>query len=225
MPDSLGPDLEVALNLYLMLQCVCEHSILFLGIELTLRVKIDKTTGTGKIAHFFSCYIMVSPVGRFRLHVLWPLGLALLMLTALTMYVASNGQIQVLSRSHLLWMSGSTADSARQLALGPYPRTIMPPQNSSPDAGLPFSLLDEAQHLTTVSPYLRVSSDGVNVELYGISMYHQLHCLQSLREAITKNGDHQHSEHKRREAGREEHLVHCIDYISQVSAYVQSRLS
>ncbi|KAK2041680.1 hypothetical protein LZ31DRAFT_448567, partial [Colletotrichum somersetense] len=56
-------------------------------------------------------------------------------------------------------------------------------------------------------------SDG-NVEFYGVSMYHQLHCLTMIRKYFTNlttvnDGN--------RLASHEDHLLHCIDYLSQAA--------
>ncbi|KAM7208536.1 protein of unknown function (DUF3328) domain containing protein [Naviculisporaceae sp. PSN 640] len=93
---------------------------------------------------------------------------------------------------------------------GSHQRVINRPQDSTPDTGFRYSLSEEAHYLTKVSPYLRVRiTETSEVQLYGISMYHQLHCLDSLRDSVTGAGGHHHNE------SLVEHLVHCIDYISQ----------
>lgn len=94
-----------------------------------------------------------------------------------------------------------------KVSLGGHLRFIDAPQDARPDTGFKFSLYDEALHLTDISPYLNIITSGGNeVGYYGVSMYHQLHCLDMLRGAITSR---KRSEHH-------DHLIHCIDYISQV---------
>lgn len=141
----------------------------------------------------------------------------ILALTTLGIYVTSGEVKKDLGRDFMLWRSGSVESPAQHHVLGPQARTFKAPQNFTPDAGLHFSLFDEAQYLIKVSPYLHISPDGVNSELYGISMYHQLHCLEALRDAIT-NPDHRSHDHgDTAKVGKQtDHLVHCIDYISQV---------
>ena len=51
--------------------------------------------------------------------------------------------------------------------------------------------------------------DG-SVRHYGVSMYHQLHCMEMIRAALGGDSS-RHSGH-----GDEPHLKHCLDYITQV---------
>lgn len=63
---------------------------------------------------------------------------------------------------------------------------------------------------------------------YGVSMFHQLHCVEMLR-AVLRGKGHQHGVKGRRglqapphqleegEMSAEEHLEHCLDYITQVN--------
>ena len=72
---------------------------------------------------------------------------------------------------------------------------------------------------------------GANLDIdgddqVGISMFHQLHCLQMIREAIVAgltNGDSAsksrgHSHHTPRESAirHKGHVLHCVDYLAQV---------
>jgi len=52
---------------------------------------------------------------------------------------------------------------------------------------------------------------------YGISMFHQLHCIEMLRDALQgKPHAHGHHSSQKRQIDPEEHVAHCLDYISQV---------
>ena len=61
---------------------------------------------------------------------------------------------------------------------------------------------------------------------YGVSMFHQLHCVMMLRDRLIGGGGHKMHHHARdSNAGNqsedqpgteEDHLVHCLDYIAQV---------
>lgn len=81
---------------------------------------------------------------------------------------------------------------------------------------------------------------GEEPKSHGVSMFHQLHCVGMLRDALIGGGggggEHHHSgraktsrrglevpEHEFLESeasamSPEEHLEHCLDYITQVSA-------
>lgn len=56
--------------------------------------------------------------------------------------------------------------------------------------------------------------------LTGISMFHQLHCLQMIRMAVQKLENSTHSGSARdvhdHHAGDQRHWVHCLDYLVQV---------
>ena len=84
--------------------------------------------------------------------------------------------------------------------------------------------------------FLKLSEKGAKADLFGVSMFHQLHCLNHLRDAINayqKNGSqseqgaHAHGDQRVNYGGSlddveenilhdEQHLVHCLDYIAQV---------
>ncbi|KAK4222472.1 hypothetical protein QBC38DRAFT_427227 [Podospora fimiseda] len=87
------------------------------------------------------------------------------------------------------------------------------------------TLLAEAHNIPH-GGFLRVREpDGREVAPYGISMYHQLHCVEMLRSYITgvPHGNHQH--HGRHEHHDEKpqvmdkldepHMIHCLDYLAQ----------
>ncbi|KAK4182494.1 hypothetical protein QBC35DRAFT_395880 [Podospora australis] len=98
-----------------------------------------------------------------------------------------------------------------------------PKANSRHDASLhddPDGLLGEAR-LTLNDGFLRLREPSGRVGFYGVSMYHQLHCIDMLRIHITGQGSHDHS-HEASNARREGqgipqggHLIHCLDYLSQ----------
>lgn len=135
---------------------------------------------------------------------LWSLGLTACLLVGLGLY---GMQILVTGRDYVPWLSECSTNLSSRVSLGTQQRIVNTPQDSTPDAELQFSLLDEANYLTTISPYLHVSSDGLSSEPFGISFYHQLHCLDALRTKIIATNLKPHEI---------EHLIHCIDYISQV---------
>lgn len=68
--------------------------------------------------------------------------------------------------------------------------------------------------------FLRMKQKGDEKPLpYGISMFHQLHCVEMLRNALQGNIHGHHPSHSRpRERGidHEEHIAHCLEYIAQV---------
>jgi hypothetical protein len=111
------------------------------------------------------------------------------------------------------WLSGKCEAEAEHLLYGEFGlRTINSPQDSRPDPGFALSLYDEALYLTEISPSLYLSTRAhEKPELYGVSMYHQLHCLDALQGKILGKPMKEHYDTN--------HLIHCIDYISQVSVW------
>jgi len=55
---------------------------------------------------------------------------------------------------------------------------------------------------------------GPHKRFFGLSMFHQLHCLDSLRKAIRETGHHNVSGGTGEEHGIE-HSVHCLNYLRQ----------
>jgi hypothetical protein len=108
----------------------------------------------------------------------------------------------------------STADNF----LGTQLRRFNSPQNSHSEFGEQYSLLEEA-HMADKGGFLRLREPSGRVGYYGVSMYHQLHCLKMLRDAI--EGKHSEHGHKQREVIDDQvapdHLIHCLDYMSQVT--------
>jgi len=79
--------------------------------------------------------------------------------------------------------------------------------------------------MTDNGGFLRLREPSGRVDYYGVSMYHQLHCLKMLRDKIEGKGSgHEHHGshgHERRVIDDQvtpDHLIHCLDYISQVSS-------
>lgn len=152
---------------------------------------------------------------------IWLLGLGLVALTTVGIYIIS-GTVATVTQKYVLQLSVPGTPNER-FRLGPQARSFKPPRNTTPDPGLRFSLWEEAQHMTRVGPFLHISKDGVSDELYGISMYHQLHCLDMLRAAIMNPDSPRHVHKRDMESDTEDdmeteldHLIHCIDYISEV---------
>ena len=75
--------------------------------------------------------------------------------------------------------------------------------------------------------FLMVQEDGSSAAIqYGVSMFHQLHCVMMLREKLIGGGGHKMNHHAREStveshsedqpSTEEDHLGHCLDYIAQV---------
>lgn len=111
-------------------------------------------------------------------------------------------------------------------------RDILNPEH--PD---PRSLLQDSRQIIKIdqgNSFARMSSPGEETRSYGVSMFHQLHCLEMLRGAIHKR-QHESHQHGSRAVARdrleapehvlkadkpmslEEHLDHCLDYLSQAA--------
>jgi hypothetical protein len=77
--------------------------------------------------------------------------------------------------------------------------------------------------------YINVREKNQTRHDYGISMYHQLHCLQMIRTAIQdlqsqigeQSQNHNNMHHDRSQALNDHpgpmHWLHCLDYLRQVS--------
>lgn len=64
---------------------------------------------------------------------------------------------------------------------------------------------------------VRMSNDTETVNDYGVSMFHQLHCLVTLREIIFPGGSPIHPEHTEHNSSMARvHWAHCFDYLAQV---------
>lgn len=78
----------------------------------------------------------------------------------------------------------------------------------------------ESLLLTPNGGFLMVSEAAGVVKGYGVSMFHQLHCLTMIRGMLM--GETMGSEHEAQgEAWRKNpmHFLHCLDYMAQVNLY------
>jgi hypothetical protein len=101
--------------------------------------------------------------------------------------------------------------------LEPFLRRFNAPEDAHKDFAEEFSLLEEA-HMADKGGFLRLREPSGRVGYYGVSMYHQLHCLKMLRDRI-EGKDHEHG-HRREVIDDQvtpDHLIHCLDYMAQVS--------
>jgi hypothetical protein len=95
--------------------------------------------------------------------------------------------------------------------------------------------------IDTHSTYFRDHHHGIKApkafDLVGISMFHQLHCLQLVRKSIkqmlrktkdateshqqehTLHGHEEFNPHSNRMGIQDDHLLHCLDYIAQVNSF------
>ncbi|EHA18596.1 hypothetical protein ASPNIDRAFT_37801 [Aspergillus niger ATCC 1015] len=100
-------------------------------------------------------------------------------------------------------------------ALGPYLETFSYHRSesevASPD---PFS----AKWMDSSSTgFVQIHEAGGKTKHYGVSMFHQLHCLESLKMAL-KHESHHTRYWERRGEGEgegEDHLEHCLQYLEQ----------
>jgi hypothetical protein len=60
--------------------------------------------------------------------------------------------------------------------------------------------------------FIKVQRNETFVESWGISMFHALHCLRMLRDALAPTSS-EHSEHSHH--SRTTHLTHCFTYLAQ----------
>lgn len=84
-----------------------------------------------------------------------------------------------------------------------------------------------------------IRTDGNQQHRYGISMYHQLHCLQMIRTAIqdlqgvepvsgSKHDSNSHMQHHKDQGPATnahpgpDHYLHCLDYLRQVSTLARA---
>lgn len=64
------------------------------------------------------------------------------------------------------------------------------------------------------SQFIQLRERSSKAKHHGVSMFHQLHCLESLRAALY-HSTHQHV--AKREMDEVGHLDHCFEYLTQVS--------
>lgn len=112
----------------------------------------------------------------------------------------------------LAWV-GNDFPNALPLDLGPVAIAI---ENSrhyaldSPDA--------DAEYESMYPGELGFLHLGPNRRFFGVSMYHQLHCLNSLRQAIvhaSKRHQGGHSQKKNEKREQVAHVDHCLNYLRQ----------
>lgn len=145
-------------------------------------------------------------------------GLALLILVSLTHVLYSDLGISVCGAPR----SASLKEDEPEF-LGRFLKQFHSSDDESEDGETQdSSLLDEAR-LTKNGGFLRLQQPGGPVGFYGVSMYHQLHCLEMLRDgitgAVTGHGNHSHHGAGSHDEQAEEsfhHLLHCVDYLAQV---------
>jgi Mycotoxin biosynthesis protein UstYa len=99
--------------------------------------------------------------------------------------------------------------------LGPRLRTINAPHALVRDQEV--SLLQES-NTADKGGFIRLRENDGRVNYYGVSMYHQLHCIKMLRDRIEGNdvGSHTHKRESIDDQVTPDHLIHCLDYIAQV---------
>lgn len=56
---------------------------------------------------------------------------------------------------------------------------------------------------------------GPNKRFFSLSLYHQIHCLESLRNAILNRGHHAHDAADGMRKRDVEHSAHCLNYLRQ----------
>jgi hypothetical protein len=87
-----------------------------------------------------------------------------------------------------------------------------------------MSLLAQARKVldeTAGSEFIQLRENGADTKRYGVSMLHQLHCLELLRSSAVsgcRSTSHAH-QHKGRDmnVGEIDHIEHCFQYLAQVS--------
>lgn len=113
------------------------------------------------------------------------------------------------------WLSaflkvGGSSHNIQSLEPGLHPRTFFPETSASSS-----SLLQDAQ-VTRNGGFLMIKSDDAAPVGYGISVFHQIHCIEMLRASLFPvDGLHEHDHTGSRHEERE-HLGHCLDYLAQV---------
>lgn len=102
----------------------------------------------------------------------------------------------------------------------------------------PETLLSRVQDIlksNSGNDFMKIREKGHPVKNFGVSMLHQLHCLEMLKNIIENGGEAQHGGHshggrsypeaKQRDdldeiklADGADHATHCLEYIAQVGA-------
>ncbi|KAK4155424.1 hypothetical protein C8A00DRAFT_41973 [Chaetomidium leptoderma] len=102
--------------------------------------------------------------------------------------------------------------------LGPEPQTFTYNLDAESSANGSGSLLRSTKSIyqhTEGNIFLQMHEPGDrDVRMYGVSMFHQLHCLKMIEDALKQGpGSHSHGEES---SDGETHLSHCFKYIVQV---------
>jgi hypothetical protein len=127
----------------------------------------------------------------------------------------------------LKWSGFSTNRLDSQL-LGPHLKSFNRPDGSKADQGVYIHLDDEG--LASGRAFVRIQEAGATAKVLGVSMFHQLHCIEMLRANLQrssvgpqghpqsgvhgKEDSHKHALHDDDED--DDHLIHCLDYLAQV---------
>ncbi len=80
------------------------------------------------------------------------------------------------------------------------------------------SLLSQADRIladNAGNEFIQLKENGSKPKRYGVSMLHQLHCLEMIRSAVYESAMSSHHSVKR-EVDREDHMNHCFQYLKQV---------
>ncbi|RAK96760.1 uncharacterized protein BO80DRAFT_428764 [Aspergillus ibericus CBS 121593] len=109
------------------------------------------------------------------------------------------------------------------------PHTQTHPQNQGIESLLSQSKTIPNNGFITITEQ---SSDNPQPQYFGISMFHQLHCLDMIRDSITtstnnnttpaESNEHHHTHHTRSYEGM--HIGHCLDYLAQVRLLFAQRM-
>ncbi|KAK7683575.1 hypothetical protein QCA50_013413 [Cerrena zonata] len=122
--------------------------------------------------------------------------------------ISNPGQMFLINENDYTW-EGDDYPNALPLDLGdPVTLTIEDSRHyalDSPDADAEYRSIYPGKHLG----FIRL---GPKRRFFGLSMYHQIHCLDSLRNAILGRHGHGGASHEKRDV---EHSHHCLNYLRQ----------
>ncbi|KAL2129308.1 hypothetical protein VTI74DRAFT_7954 [Chaetomium olivicolor] len=62
--------------------------------------------------------------------------------------------------------------------------------------------------------FVQLRENGANPKRYGVSMFHQLHCLELLRSSAVSDCSASHA-HRARGVDEIDHIEHCFQYLAQ----------
>jgi hypothetical protein len=102
-----------------------------------------------------------------------------------------------------------------------HPATFSSERSGSGKMNEQTSLMGQAKSVlrdNAGNGFLQLREYGAKPAHYGVSMLHQLHCLEMVKSALYggEMGDHTH--HRTRDVDPHVHVSHCFDYLMQVSA-------